>query len=169
MNVDKLNINIIKNETYYESYTPTPNDINNRYVTIYFDQLDLGIYQIETSIDGNRPFRNDSLKFRVISKMTNFSFNHYYFALNDNDQNYLIITVNDNSNTFACIIEEDDKKQKLDDKHKNCKTFYYKINRTGRIKFNYYNNETDINITIPIDKTINVYSSYIDFFYFPSF
>ena len=140
----------------------------SRYLNINVSSfnLSLDLYHIGTKIGEEKFFFNDNLGFRVIEKNINFTFNHNYFVLNDNEKNYLIITANNATVKFGCIIEEDSKKEKLITNETECKEFYYKIYRVGIIKFNYYYNESGASIIIPIEKNITVVSSYSDLFTF---
>jgi len=143
------------------------NEVNkSRYLNIIIDKdLDIGLYHISTKIGNEEKFYNEKLGFRVIKKIINFYFSHLYFVLNDNVKNELIITVNDDTQTFGCMIEEDNRKINLTHPLNNCTTFYYKINKTGTINFNYYYNDSNVNIIIPIDKNIIVVPSYSSLFY----
>ena len=144
--------------------------INNDFVTIKIDSnLDLGIYYIRTRFDNGILHDNFTLSFRVIQKISDFKFNHHYFVLNNNAQiNRLIIKVNNNTNSFGCMIEEAIINKNLTKASDDCKTFYYDIYRTGQINFSYYYNDTNEKILIPIKDSIIVASTYTSFFDFPS-
>ena len=148
---------------YYNNPT-----INNEFVILNFDRkLNSGYYYIKTRIGDDIIFDNKNIGFRVIKRIENFVFNHHFFVINNNASiNHLIIKVNDTTNTFGCIIEEDNRKINLT-MADNCKTFYYNINMTGQIFFNYYYKDTKEKILIPINDYINVaskYTNYFDFF-----
>ena len=134
-------------------------EINNENVEFnLLEELGTGLYHIKTEVD-NIVFYNDNIGFRVIEQNNNFVFSHNYFVLNNKaEKNYLIISVNDTKNTFGCMIEEEFGKQNLTHYEDNCTTFYYNINRTGIINFNYYHNDSNTFLLVPINGNITVVS-----------
>ena len=147
---------------------PNNKTVNNKYVTFKASKLlDLGVYFIKTRLMGGLIYDNYDLSFRVIQRIKEFDFNHHFFVLNSNSPiNRLVIKVNDTTN-FGCMIEEASKHINLTSAG-DCKTFYYEINRVGEIYFNYYYNDSNEKILIPIYKNIIVAPSYKAFFDFTS-
>ena len=134
-----------------------PIKVNNEYVTIKLENLTLGYYHIKTNIDNEIEFSNNNKGFIVMEVKTNFSFSHEYFVLYNNASiNNLIITVEGNTDKFDCMIQEDYSKEDLIKKDTNCKTFYYNINRSGIITFNYKYIDYNSTFFIPINKSITV-------------
>ena len=138
------------------------------FVTVTIDKkLNLGIYTIKSKI-GDDEMKLENVTLKVIKKINDFKFNHHYFVLHDDhEKNKLIITVNDTTGTFGCMIAERNENKNLTKVGNNCKTFYYYFNRTGEFYFNYYYNSTDFNLTIPIEDKIKVeltYKNYFDFY-----
>ena len=142
--------------------------VTNEFIKFKINKnLNEDFYYIKTRIGNGIPFDNKNIGLRIIPKITNFIFSHHYFVLNNNATlNQLIIQIDDNTNTFGCVIEEVNTNKNLT--KDNCNTFYYNIYRTGQIFFNYYYKDSNEKIIVPINDNITVVSTYQSLFDFSS-
>lgn len=139
------------------------NKINGEKVTVSLDNMVEGIYVVRTMINDGIDFVDKDKKFKISNPKIQFHFNHHYFVKNNNEENKLIITVEDPDKEFGCRIFENIDNKNLTDLSNNCTIFEYKIDKTGTIKFSFYDNDSFI---IPINDFITVVSDYSQLFLF---
>ena len=165
LNGKTLAITVIDKEKQLVCFNNNPT-INGEYVIIPIcKNLTHNTYYINTRIDGTY-LHNNNIGFKVIHQIKEFKFSHHYFVLKNNATiNRLVITVDDNSDTFGCMIEEANRNINLTTEG-DCKTFYYNIDREGQINFNYYYKDSEEKMVFPIDDNIIVGQTYDSFFEF---
>ena len=138
--------------------------INKEKVVVTLDNMEEGKYYVKTKIpDDQIDFVQKDKSFKVSDPKIKFIFNHHYFVKNNDKENKLKITVEDTEKKFGCKIVDNLENNTLKNVSNYCTIFEYEINKTGTIKFNYYDND---GIIIPINDYIVVVSTYPQYFTF---
>ena len=166
VNSNKLIINLYKKGKTTKSYTYESGSgklflgSSPKEIILKLDvNTDEDIYFVETIIVDYKDDKNTELFFKVFTPLE-FTFDHHYFVLGDNERNYLQITVQGSLEKFNCkIIEHDNQTDELIHvkEGENCRKFKYKIKKTGIIYFDYYD---DDNFKVAIDDSITVVDIY---------